>query len=109
MLVGLLLVRPHIIEPLAGGQSTSSEGADAKRLIGTWRVVSVTRPDGQPARGARPTGLIYYDASGHMAAQVRLIANRGETLLHAENDRTCGEDWVSYRYIARNDAAHGDS
>ena len=58
-----------LIEPLAG-QSTSSQGADAKRLIGTWRVVSVTRPDGQAARGARPTGLVYYDASGHMAAQL---------------------------------------
>ena len=58
-----------LIEPLAG-QSTSSQGADTKRLIGTWRVVSVTRPDGQAARGARPAGLIYYDASGHMAAQL---------------------------------------
>ena len=35
---------------------------------------------------------------------VQLIAGCGGTLLHVENDRTCGEDWVSYRYIARNDA-----
>ena len=40
---------------------------------------------------------------------VRLIAECGGTLLHVENDRTCGEDWVSYRYIVRNDAAHGRS
>lgn len=36
---------------------------------------------------------------------VRLIANCGGTLLHVENDRTCGEDWVSYRYIVQKDAA----
>jgi hypothetical protein len=32
---------------------------------------------------------------------VQLIADCGGNLLHVENDRTCGEDWVSYRYIAR--------
>jgi SAM-dependent methyltransferase len=37
---------------------------------------------------------------------VQLIAESGGTLLHVENDRTCGEDWVSYRYIAKKDAAH---
>ncbi len=35
---------------------------------------------------------------------VRLIDNCGGTLLHIENDRTCGEDWVSYRYVVRKDA-----
>jgi hypothetical protein len=30
-----------------------------------------------------------------------LIARHGATLLHIENDRSCGEDWVSYRYVAR--------
>ena len=30
-----------------------------------------------------------------------LIARHGATLLHVENDRSCGEDWVSYRYVAR--------
>jgi hypothetical protein len=51
-------------------QSTHSQSADAKRLVGTWRLVSVTQLNGQPARGAHPAGLLYYDASGHMAAQV---------------------------------------
>jgi SAM-dependent methyltransferase len=30
-----------------------------------------------------------------------LIADHGATLLHIENDRSCGEDWVSYRYFVR--------
>jgi len=33
---------------------------------------------------------------------VRLIADCGGTLLHVENDRSCGEDWESYRYVVRN-------
>ncbi len=32
---------------------------------------------------------------------VGLIADHGATLLHIENDRSCGEDWVSYRYFVR--------
>jgi hypothetical protein len=41
----------------------------AKRLIGTWSLVSI---EGMRTGnlGARPTGLIYYDATGHMAAQI---------------------------------------
>jgi hypothetical protein len=70
--VALMIV--GLIESVAG-QSTSNQGVDAKRLIGTWRVVSVTRPDGQLARGARPSGLIYYDAGGHMAASVMTDAS----------------------------------
>jgi SAM-dependent methyltransferase len=34
-------------------------------------------------------------------AVVRLIAAGGATLLHIENDRSCGDDWVSYRYFVR--------
>ena len=43
----------------------------AKRLIGTWRLVSITR-NGKtdPNRGPHPAGLIYYDSSGHMAVQI---------------------------------------
>lgn len=40
-----------------------------KRFIGSWRLVSI---EGTPNanRGERPSGLIYYDATGHMAAQI---------------------------------------
>ena len=32
---------------------------------------------------------------------VRLIADCGATLIHIENDRSGGDDWVSYRYFVR--------
>lgn len=47
-------------------------GGDAKRFIGTWRLVSLTGHDGapEPVRGAQPTGLIHYDTTGHMSVQI---------------------------------------
>jgi hypothetical protein len=32
---------------------------------------------------------------------VRLVAGQDATLVHVENDRSCGDDWVSYRYFVR--------
>ena len=54
------------------GQSRTAEGSDAKRFIGTWRLVGITQGNRQldPNRGAHPTGLIYHDSTGHMAAQI---------------------------------------
>jgi hypothetical protein len=49
----------------------SARPATAARFIGTWRLVSYEtggKPD--PIRGVHPKGLIYYDATGHMAAQI---------------------------------------
>ena len=37
-----------------------------RKLVGMWRLVSAPTP----ARGPNPTGLIVYDKSGHMAAQI---------------------------------------
>jgi hypothetical protein len=49
------------IEPVASAAAN-------QRFVGTWRLVAY---DGRlPAVGAHPTGLIYYDATGHMAAQL---------------------------------------
>ena len=54
----------------ASGRS-AAQSDTAKRLIGTWRLVSITdngRIDTH--RGPRPSGLIYYDAKGYMAVQI---------------------------------------
>jgi len=43
----------------------------AKHLVGTWRLVEIM-DEGRLdlSRGKHPTGLIYYDAYGNMAAQI---------------------------------------
>ena len=61
---GLLILA--LVASLAGQSATPS--TDAKRFIGTWRLVAITPSDAN--RGASPTGLIYYDTTGHMAAQI---------------------------------------
>ncbi len=51
---------------------TRPQGADAERLVGLWRLVSITTKDGKivAARGVNPKGLIYYGPSGHMIVQI---------------------------------------
>jgi len=57
---------------LAVFAATDATAQSAKQLIGTWRLVEIKGGDGKmdPNRGARPSGLIYYDAHGNMAAQI---------------------------------------
>jgi len=57
---------------LAVFAATDAAAQSAKQLIGTWRLVEIKGGDGKadPNRGARPSGLIYYDAHGNMAAQI---------------------------------------
>jgi len=43
----------------------------AKRFIGTWQLISISSAGQKdPNRGSHPAGLIYYDATGHMAVQI---------------------------------------
>jgi hypothetical protein len=55
---------------IANAQPAKSQSELRKALIGTWRLVSIEGGTTQANRGARPTGLIYYDANGYMAAQI---------------------------------------
>ena len=47
-------------------------GGDRQKLIGIWRLVSITE-DGKvnPLRGGKPTGYIFYTASGEMGAMIQ--------------------------------------
>ena len=63
----------HVLKSI-GGNSPAAQvhegGADAKRLVGTWQLVSYLT-HGQPRSvGQRPTGLIHYDNTGHMSVQI---------------------------------------
>ncbi len=42
-----------------------------KPFVGTWRLVSIEGGANPTNRGEKPTGLIIYDASGNMAAQIQ--------------------------------------
>jgi len=67
----LLLTLITLIVAASGTGLMRSSSATAKRLVGTWRLVSVTRNGKTDSiRGPHPTGVIYYDSTGHMAAQI---------------------------------------
>ena len=59
---------------IAHPQQTKSQSELRKAFIGTWRLVSIEGGTTQANRGARPTGLIYYDVNGYMAAQIPLTS-----------------------------------
>jgi hypothetical protein len=49
----------------------SAAQSDAAKIIGGWRLISILEKDQPTAdRGPHPTGLTYYDATGHMALQI---------------------------------------
>jgi hypothetical protein len=51
-------------------QQSKSQAELRKSFVGTWRLVSIEGGLTQTNRGQKPTGVIYYDASGNMAAQI---------------------------------------
>jgi hypothetical protein len=52
--------------------SEPATGGDAQRFVGVWRLVSITEGGRvNPLRGARPTGYIFYTASGEMGAMIQ--------------------------------------
>ena len=52
-------------------------GPDARRLIGGWRLLSATSGGRITAeRGAHPTGLAFYDASGWVSIQFQRDGRR---------------------------------
>jgi hypothetical protein len=52
-------------------QQPKSQAELRKSFVGTWRLVSIDGGSTQTVRGQKPTGLIYYDANGYMAAQIQ--------------------------------------
>lgn len=92
VLVGLALA---VLVAALGAQTRTPQDDAAKRLLGTWRLIETTvdgKPD--PSRGLHPTGLLYYDATGHMALQV--MPERGRPAF-AGTDPTAEEAQAALR------------
>jgi hypothetical protein len=55
----------------AASQPTAA-GGDRQKLVGVWRLVSITEGGKVMAlRGAKPSGYIFYTASGEMGAMIQ--------------------------------------
>ena len=44
--------------------------SDKESLIGAWRLVSITGPDGKPVSEGVPQGMLIYTRDGHMSVQL---------------------------------------
>lgn len=81
-----------------GAAPAKPQGAVAQKFFGAWRYIG-TWVDGKLRdRGTKPSGLIYYDPSGYMSAQIApdrrvLLAGKEPT---AEEIKAHMADWISY-------------
>ena len=82
--------------PLSGASQTRSAekngrpGTDRDRLIGAWRLASITGPDGKPVTTDVPIGMLIYTADGHMSVQ----------LMYPKSASTLSNDYVRNGYEA---------
>jgi hypothetical protein len=69
LVLGLALALA-VTQPSAAQQPAA--GSDRDKLIGLWRLIEITF-DGKvnPLRGGKPTGYIFYTASGEMGAMIQ--------------------------------------
>jgi hypothetical protein len=72
VVVGLVLAAAAFQQTgrIASAQQPKSQAELRKPLVGTWRLVSIEGGATPANRGQKPTGLIYYDNLGNMAAQI---------------------------------------
>lgn len=57
-------------------------GSDRERLIGAWRLASISGPDGKPLTTGVPVGMLIYTPDGHMSVQ--LMYPKSESALSNE-------------------------
>jgi|SRR5690348_8507487 len=62
-----------ILSALFFSRSATHQSDARSAFVGTWRLVLFEQDSAGALlrRGAHPTGYLYYDASGHMAAQIQ--------------------------------------
>jgi SAM-dependent methyltransferase len=85
--------------PAHSGPATSGTEAGA---LGRKPTDGTTIPPGTDADAENLGGFPMNGMS--VQRVVNLIADCGGTLLHIDSDRSCGDDWMSYRYVVRNRA-----
>ena len=51
-------------------EKKGSSVSDRERLIGAWRLASMSGPDGEPLTAGVPAGMLIYTRDGHMSVQL---------------------------------------
>jgi hypothetical protein len=68
---GIVLVVAMAFSLTASAQ-TAKTGSAREKLIGAWHLVRIdaSGPDGKPAPGPQPKGMLIYTQDGHMSVQL---------------------------------------
>lgn len=67
-----------------------TSSSDKERLIGAWRLASMSGPDGKPLTTGVPAGMLIYTRDGHMSVQ----------LMYPKSDSALSNEYVSNGYEA---------
>jgi SAM-dependent methyltransferase len=86
---------PAGVSAHAGRETTGTQAG----AVGNEPTDGTTTPAGTDADAENLGGFPMNGMSVHSV--VGLIADCGGTLLHIDSDRSCGDDWMSYRYVVR--------
>jgi SAM-dependent methyltransferase len=87
---------PAGVSGRAGREATGTQAG----ALGNEPTDDTTTPPGTDADAENLGGFPMNGMS--VQSVVSLIADCGGTLLHVDSDRSCGDDWMSYRYVVRN-------
>jgi hypothetical protein len=85
-----------LVLTVAGVSQTNSvgkrglSGSDRERLIGAWRLRSMSGPDGKPMATGVPTGMLIYTRDGHVSVQ----------LMYPRSAATLSNEYVQNGYEA---------
>lgn len=73
---GIILVAAMVLSLSTSGQTSKTAGA-RERLIGAWHLVRIDAPgpDGKPASGPQPKGMLIYTRDGHVSVQLMYPAS----------------------------------
>jgi len=102
---GAILALVLIVAGVSQTNSAEKKGAsvsDTERLIGAWRLTSMSGPDGRPMTSGVPTGMLVYTSDGHMSVQ----------LMYPKSAAALSNEYVQNGYEASfgsydmNDATH---
>jgi hypothetical protein len=64
--------------------------SDGEKLIGAWRLISITGPDGKPVTTGVPVGMLVYTSDGHMSVQ----------LMYPKSEHSLSNEYVQNGYEA---------
>ena len=103
-MLAMVVALSALSQSLFSEKNHAAPGSDGEKLIGAWRLVSITAPgrDGKTMSVTHPAGMLIYTRDGHISVQ----------LMYPKSDEALSNEYVLNGYEASfgsydvNEAAH---